>query len=269
MSFKTKLTTLVKTIHQVRNWPMVVGRQLQTRPSEISYLSFRGGLTVAYRPATADWEVVKEVMLYGVYSVCFQYLRGQSDRAPILDLGANIGLFSLQAASCRPGSEVHAYEPAPRNVKLISLNVRANPQVSSSIHIHHEAVGGLSRTASFFYDEKIPQGSSLFHTDRADGLPVTVRSFVEIVDRLGGAVGVVKIDVEGAEYEIFEHTPTRVWEGVPAISIEVHEDPAGKLQKGGLLKRIESLGYKAMKEISGDQSYFLYRGAFPGAPPKP
>jgi FkbM family methyltransferase len=269
MSCKTKATTLIKTIRQVKNWPLVVRHLFGAKSPEICFLSFRGGLKVAYRPETADWEVVKEVMLYGVYGVCLRYLKMQSNRLPILDLGANLGLFSLQAANCRPGTEVHAYEPAPRNAELITTNLRANPELSANIRLHREAVGGSARTASFFYSEKTPQGSGLFHTDRADGLTVTVRSFVEVAERVGGVVGLVKLDVEGAEYEIIQQTPPRVWDGVRAISIEIHEDPQGKLQREDLLKHIGSLGYKAIKENAGAHSYFFHREAISNFLPRP
>lgn len=259
MSFKSKITTLFKTIYHVKNWPVLINQLPHTGRCKTCSIIFRGGLKVVFRRGTADWEVVKEVMLYGVYALCFQHLKRQKDRLPILDLGANIGLFSLQAASYLPGLEIHAYEPAPRNVDVISMNLRANPQISSNIHVHSEAVGGSTRQASFFYDEKVPQGSGLYFSQQNNCVPVIVRSFAEIVELVKGPVGLVKIDVEGAEYEIFQKTPRRIRECIRAISIEIHDDPEGKSKKDDILNRIESLSYKGKKELSGDRFYFFYR----------
>jgi 2-polyprenyl-3-methyl-5-hydroxy-6-metoxy-1,4-benzoquinol methylase len=169
MSLKTKTTTLIKTVRRVKNWPAVLGQMLSKRHSEVCLVSFREGINAVYRPQTEDWEVVKEVMLYGVYGVCLRYLKGQTNNLPVLDLGANIGLFSLRAARCKPGLKVHAYEPAQRNVDVIQMNLRANPKLSPQIHVHAEAVGGYTRRASFFYDEQVPQGSSLIGAEARGG----------------------------------------------------------------------------------------------------
>jgi FkbM family methyltransferase len=242
-----------------------VVRHLVLKPSgRVCHLSFREGFEVAYRPETEDWEVVKEVMLYGVYSVCLEHVTRQTDKLPVLDLGANIGLFSLRIAHMRPEVEVHAYEPAPRNLQMISTNLHVNPTLLPRVKVHAEAVGGSTRTASFFYDEKVPQGSSLFTSNSQGNIPVTVRSFAEIVEGLSTPLGLVKMDVEGAEYEILRQTSPKIWEKVRALSIEIHDDPAGKLPKKEMLAQIESLGYTGVKEKAGASSYFFYRGAFAG-----
>jgi hypothetical protein len=94
---------------------------------------------------------------------------------------------------------------------------------------------------------------------------VTVRSFEEIVTQISSPLSLVKMDVEGAEYEIFDHTPSKVWEQIHAISIEIHPDPNGKLRLDEMVNRIIALGYTAAKEASGANSFFFHRGAFPAA----
>ncbi len=50
------------------------------------------------------------------------------DRAVILDLGANIGVFSVYAASHARGVQVYAYEPWPAFFELLQANIRRNGQ---------------------------------------------------------------------------------------------------------------------------------------------
>ena len=123
MSCRTKIATLARTIWRVKNWPSAVKHSIAAPSREVCRLSFREGLEVSYRPDTEDWEVVKEVMLFGVYALCLEHLARQKDNLPVLDLGANIGLFSLRAAHSRPGIDVHAYEPAHRNIRMNSANL--------------------------------------------------------------------------------------------------------------------------------------------------
>lgn len=52
-------------------------------------------------------------------------LRASSDRHPVLlDVGANIGFYTLAAA--RAGFRVHAFEPVPRNVDMLTASLQRN-----------------------------------------------------------------------------------------------------------------------------------------------
>ena len=261
MSIRTKILTLGKTIQHVRNWPAVaLGRLPGFSGHEHAIVArFRNGLNVVHRSEAQDWGSIREVMFEGTYEVCLNYLKQQSGRFAILDFGANIGLFSLRAAHSNLGADVHAYEPASQNITLVNMNRRANPELLSRIHVYAEAVGGFSRTASFVYNEKYPEGSKLSTAPSDAAITVMVRSAAEIIQRVTSPIGLAKIDVEGAEYEIFEHTPVVIWGRVPAISIEIHDDPAGKITKRSLFDRIESLGYRGVKEYAGADSWFFLK----------
>lgn len=49
------------------------------------------------------------------------------DAATFLDVGANIGFYSLVASLCQPQLGVVAFEPNPKNFRLLQANVAANP----------------------------------------------------------------------------------------------------------------------------------------------
>jgi hypothetical protein len=73
----------------------------------------------------------------------------------------------------------------------------------------------------------------------------------------GGSLAFVKIDIEGAEYELVRATPAAVWEQIPALSIEVHRDPEQRQSKSDLLQRFRELGFTA--EVDGRFAVFLHR----------
>ncbi len=261
MSFNSKIATLAKTVGRIRNWPTAIGQQFRHRNEGVCELSFRDGLEIAYRPATEDWETVKEVMLDGVYAVALSYLQNQKGNLAVLDLGANIGLFSLRAAQCAPHSPVYAFEPAAKNVAMMEMNLRLNPRLSERIRVYPEAVGGFRHEAHFLFEEQATQGSRLCSSSAPNTSPITVRAFQEIVEQITGDCALAKIDVEGAEYEIFQHTPSGVWTKIRALAMEIHGDPAKRMRPEELLKQIESLGFAAVKEQSGRSSYFFSRNA--------
>src|SRR5262245_26313982 len=93
-----KLRTLVRAQKRISNWPTVVAMRCRPRWEGLRLLHFRSGLDLLCRGGTQDWDVVSELGLNDGYEVAFAYLRKQSGQPLILDLGANIGVFSLLAA---------------------------------------------------------------------------------------------------------------------------------------------------------------------------
>ena len=54
----------------------------------------------------------------------------------ILDVGANIGLFSMSYASIFEGAEIHSFEPVPFIYNYLKRNLEINPKLSSDINAH-------------------------------------------------------------------------------------------------------------------------------------
>ncbi len=258
MSLKSKLSTLIKTAQAVENWPSAIARQI-SRPKEgQQLLVLRNGLRVYYRTGNEDWATVKELALDSVYEATFAWLQSQTGRATVLDLGANIGLFSLLAARLNANLELHAYEPAPMNLKMIDLNRCANGELAKRIHVHPEAVGGRERTAQFYFDEKAPQASGLFNLDGKPHI-VQVASFSNIIEKLHDRVLLVKMDIEGAEYEVLKHTPASTWEKVMAVTMEIHGDPDGCAKKEELVNQMKENGFLCTRERADAANYFFHR----------
>lgn len=75
-----------------------------------------------------------------------------------------------------------------------------------------------------------------------DGIAVKVISFCEIIESLQETVALMKMDIEGSEYEILEQTPHVVWSKIDAIGIELHEGDQPHCREE-FLNRMSSLGF--------------------------
>jgi FkbM family methyltransferase len=167
--------------------------------------------------------------------------------ATIIDLGGNIGLFSLLTARQRTDISVHAFEPGPPNYRIFEMNLLANPALAERIHLHREAVAGANETVNWFFDEQNPGGSSLFGTS-GKSFAVNVRAFADVLTSIGKSVDLVKIDIEGAEFDLLRGTPAPVWERVQNISLELHDDPRGEMTQSQFFDRMKSFGYSIEEE---------------------
>ncbi len=123
----------------------------------------------------------------------------------ILDIGANVGIYSLCAARVRPDLTVHAYEPNP--YAYARLRVHKVINALDNIVEHQVAIGPEDGMAGFGWVVKpggnIASGGGFSHYHKGVRKE---RLLVQVVnlDRSGiaptlGARPLVKIDVEGAE----------------------------------------------------------------------
>src|SRR5262245_8953961 len=126
MAYKrNKIKTAWDIVQRIDNWPTALGMRLRRHRQGLRLLNFRDGLNVTCRGGTRDWDVVHELLFAGSYGRAMNFLRSLSGKPLVLDLGGNIGLFSLLSASTHPGAEIHAYEPGPPNFRMFEMNCLA------------------------------------------------------------------------------------------------------------------------------------------------
>lgn len=115
----------------------------------------------------------------------------------LVDVGANMGYFSLLWAGLNPSGKVVAFEASPRNVDLFSNNVNRN-HLEDRIAVIPKAAGDRTATVSFDVGSAEQTGwggISAATSGNSISVPM-VRLDEELADR---QIDVLKIDVEGAD----------------------------------------------------------------------
>ena len=124
----------------------------------------------------------------------------------VLDIGANIGYYSLIAARIvGPNGKIYAFEPEPRNYELLVKNISLNGY-TNVIPVQRAASNRYGRVR-LFIDRVNLGGHSLSKGDEsAESIEVeatTVEDFLKEV-REERSVDVMRMDVEGAEGLVME-----------------------------------------------------------------
>lgn len=216
----------------LKNWPQVLGRFLAKAGGEGRFL-FRNGLVMRY----AQWVEVEEVI--GTF-IRRDYGR-VSPGAVVMDVGASLGSFSLYAA--QQGAKVLAYEPAPASFDLLSQNIKLNSDVTSEISPFRQGVAGRSGKRAFFLARFSPLSSFFVRrrlsraSPRASGNKISVDcvTLKDIFKRHGfETLDLLKLDCEGAEYEILYETPPEILKRIKEIRLEYHVLPAKRANSDGL-----------------------------------
>lgn len=159
---------------------------------------FRDGTRMVVRGTKkSDFFAMTTVMFENVYQV-----EKMKDPKLILDIGANIGAFTILAAKRFPNAKVIAVEPAPSNFKQLQENVHRNGL--TNIELRQCAVGKEYGQAILFLDEKRDSAHSLLkdlgHGGREKSVSVPLVPLSEF-----GKVDAMKIDCEGSELEILNN----------------------------------------------------------------
>jgi len=144
-------------------------------------------------------------------------------RPVVLDIGAQIGCFSLALATRLPWATVHAYEASPSTAAWLERNVRTNG-LADRVTTYAVAISDHDGTIELADNV---HGSALNGLTSTDGRQVTVpcRSFAAAVGEAGGRVDLVKLDTEGSEYAIVLGSRAQEWAGVQAVVVEYHDVP--------------------------------------------
>lgn len=172
------------------------------------------GLRFNVRAGSTDEKVIPEVVKQSCYTKRGFLSIETGERW--LDLGGNIGTFSVLAAS--KGALVTTYEPETSNFDALQSNLALNGLVAK---LHKLAVVQSEPLLREFY---LAAGSNHYrHTlKQTRGRKSTIVRCAKFADVLKDGYDAIKMDIEGAELEIL--SAVQDWKSVKKIAMEYHFD---------------------------------------------
>jgi FkbM family methyltransferase len=143
----------------------------------------------------------------------------------IVDAGANIGLASIYFANQYPAAKIIALEPEESNFALLSENVAAYPNITpvhAALWHRNEEINlvdpGLGHWG-FMTEQKNSTERSLGNVAH----PVRAMTVDQVIEEFQlERIDILKIDIEGAEREVFSDTSAWISK-VDTLIVELHE----------------------------------------------
>jgi FkbM family methyltransferase len=142
--------------------------------------------------------------------------------ATMLDCGANIGVASLWALTSRPDARVRCVEPVESNLDELRRTLAG---LEGRYELEPVAVAAESGEVDFGVDRAGRYGG--IGRDTGHTIRTRARAIAELVDECverWGRIGLLKLDVEGAEIPILRALDRERLERVDAIAVE-HQHP--------------------------------------------
>lgn len=147
----------------------------------------------------------------------------------IFDVGANIGIMSLQFAKKAKNGHVYAFEPTHYALNKLKRNLELNPDIAKNISINNCFISAKSDSNpnitafSSWSLTKRTEKDHAFHLGTpmsAEGVPsIAMDDFVtsQKIDKLD----FIKIDTDGHEYEVFQGAVNTITRLRPKIIFEL------------------------------------------------
>ena len=209
-----------------------------------------------------DRVIAKKLILYGAYEegeisvLCSLVHQGDQ----VMDVGANIGIYSLYLSrAVGPTGKVIAVEPDPDNLVLLRKNLDVNG--CDNVVVVPFALGSESGQVGLFQTDDNRGNLSLAdlgNTGRS--ISVRMRRGDQLIEELGLAPRVAKIDVEGAEPSVIAGLGDRkpeilLFEFVPGHLRAQEQDPRQFLEalsaEGYVLHQVDAEGKRRLPAAAG------------------
>ena len=249
--------------HYLRNYRQVLQLRGKTLPVK---LEFRCGIIMTLSNAASSLHIFDEIFVSEDYK-----LPKSNREKTIVDIGANVGLFSIYALLKNPKAKIYSIEADPLVFREFSGNLNVN-FLTESIRAFNLAMTS-SVGKNTLYSAQHSGWSSIFNDLGAkNGQPVDVESVnltrfcenfnIEKIDYL-------KIDIEGAEYDLILGDNTFFKNQIIKMTVELDKSPRDRRYNyEDLIKKMKK-HYHSIRIVSKSEFYPLLYCSAPRRTGKP
>lgn len=167
--------------------------------------------------------------------------RARGGRGVFLDVGANIGLYSLPLAREFSELAIYSFEPHPRNISCFRKSIFANQ--FKNVHLLPFGLSKFRAMKELYIDETDSGGHSLIESNmwnnkkKSKSIQIELRTLDEWAGEIHlERIDVLKIDVQGVEPDVFDGGMKTLKKFQPDILIEIQFE--GLLKRGEVLQQL-------------------------------
>jgi FkbM family methyltransferase len=195
------------------------------------------------------WEPSDVQTTWAVF--CARNYRIPEDAGLVLDLGANIGVFSTYAARLMGAKRIIALEPVSGTFEKLQHNLARN-ELSSTVTPVRKGIAGAAGTRSIYLGTSSPhsslyyRGNPTFETGQTQEITITTLDEL-FADYKLDRVDVCKMDCEGGEVEALLAASDDVLRRIRCLTMEYHF-PGNLSDKQTFFARLERAGFRCAWE---------------------
>lgn len=149
-------------------------------------------------------------------------MRLVSPGACVLDVGANMGWYSINISKTYATCKIHAFEPVPKTYSYLEQNISLN-RLANVISYPFGLSNERKDLTFYFYPEGSGNASAANLSERTDAELITchVERLDDFVENKNIHVDFIKCDVEGAELFVFQGAKKTLQKDRPIVFTEM------------------------------------------------
>jgi FkbM family methyltransferase len=222
---------------ELLNWPAVTA--MHATGKTVRELRLRDGHTIHLLDPKHEIWAFDSIYRKRCYDTDF---RGLPTDGTVIDLGANVGIFALLAATrLVPDGRVLAVEPNPECARLLEATTRHCPNVT--------AWCGAVAGQGVLWLAPDSLSASIYQSHEAVRAVTAASVSIDQVLGFDRRIDLLKANIEGAEYPMLLESPPDAWEKVDRLAIKWHKDTeiAGGHEPDELARRLDTLGFTILR----------------------
>jgi FkbM family methyltransferase len=166
------------------------------------------------------------VIMSNEYAPVIELMKEQHKGAPklIIDAGANIGLSTIFFKSYFPNARVICIEPDPENITLLQNNLDENKFFDCDVIRSGLWYKDCRLALSHDFRDGLPWSITVVEQEDGEIRGLGIASLLESCK--GERIGLLKIDIEGSEFELFKRMESMLplLKQSDCIVAEIHEE---------------------------------------------
>lgn len=233
-----EMITSRSLFQKIDNWSEFLADYFNISLNRHLEVRFRNGMKLRLRPGTTDKWSVHEIVLRDDYQ-----LPALPKKAVVFDIGACEGAFSAHVASLFDQVKVYALEPNEMNFALLKENIAQN-KLQKKVKVLKAALDTrLGKVRLYLSPDR--RTHSLSERTHAPSVVVKALSLSYLFKKYKLThCDFMKVDIEGAEYDILYKLPNSLFKKIRQISMEYHNHDEYKRNGTFLATYLKTKGYE-------------------------
>jgi FkbM family methyltransferase len=188
----------------------------------------------------------KELFFDETYTKGFPMRIELNEEANIIDIGANVGYFSLFMGAMFPKANIYAFEPMPMNFALLQQYKNENPKLNLIINNQAISKNIGAITLNYNANDSYSTAASIHDThDQKDTIEVNTTTLEHFIKENSLAkIDFLKLDCEGSEYDILYNCPDEILNHIQYLAIETHDGHAENENSASLITFLKKHQFK-------------------------
>lgn len=227
----------ITVMRLLSNWREAIAAEIHN--SRIYDLRLRNGVRLRSPAAIDLYFLFHEIWVAKIYTNGgYGISRGET----VIDVGANIGVFTLLAAHAAPDVRVLAFEPFSENFEWLSSNVELSR--ARNVEMFRAAVAGKTGQRVLHVCDNNWIANAIADGATSPGTIVDAVSLEEVMERNRVVrCNLLKLDCEGSEFEILYNCPPAILRRIDRIVAEFHECHVQHREAGELRAFLKAMSF--------------------------